>query len=152
MIRYALTCEKGHGFEAWFGSGEAFDRQAETNSVLCPVCGSAEVAKAPMAPHVARRRDEAPTPRKSRKSYAMLRKLRDELTANSDYVGTKFPEEARKIHYDPAQHSWRSHERGGGRARRGRHPGFSPAAPPGRRELGRRRPIFGHLGANAPIK
>ena len=32
----------------------------------------------------------------------MLRKLRAELTANSDYVGPKFPEEARKIHFDEA--------------------------------------------------
>jgi hypothetical protein len=102
MIRYALACEDGHQFEAWFGSADAYDRQAEARSVVCPVCGSTRVEKAPMAPYVARGRAEAPKPQKQRKSYAMLRKLRDELTANSDYVGPKFPEEARKIHYEEA--------------------------------------------------
>jgi hypothetical protein len=103
MIRYALSCAEGHDFEAWFGSSEAFDRQAEARSIACPVCGSAGITKAPMAPHVARRAPEASAQPEPRKSYAMLRKLRAELTANSDYVGPKFPEEARKIHYDEAE-------------------------------------------------
>jgi hypothetical protein len=60
MIRYALTCEEGHGFEAWFGSSDSFDEQAEAHAILCPACGSAEVKKAPMAPHVAKRRPEPP--------------------------------------------------------------------------------------------
>jgi hypothetical protein len=102
MIRYALACEDGHEFEAWFGSAEAYDRQAEARSVVCPVCGNARVEKAPMAPYVAKGRGEVSKPHQHRKSYAMLRKLRDELTANSDYVGQKFPEEARKIHYEEA--------------------------------------------------
>ena len=104
MIRYALACAEGHEFEAWFGSADAYDRQAEARSVVCPVCGSTRVEKTPMAPYVARRRPEqgSPKPEKHRKSYAMLRKLRQELTANSDYVGQKFPEEARKIHYEEA--------------------------------------------------
>ena len=102
MIRYALTCEKGHGFEAWFGSADTYDEQAEAHAILCPACGSAKVNKAPMAPYVAKRREERPTPAPAEqpRSYAMLRKLRAELTANSDYVGPKFPEEARKIHFD----------------------------------------------------
>jgi hypothetical protein len=102
MIRYALACEEGHEFEAWFGSADAYDRQAEARSVVCPVCCSTRVEKAPMAPYVARGRGESRKPQRQRKSYAMLRKLRDELTANSDYVGPKFPEEARKIHYEEA--------------------------------------------------
>ena len=56
-----------------------------------------------MAPHVARHGRPAqsvPAQPEPKRSYAMLRKLRAELTANSDYVGPKFPEEARKIHYD----------------------------------------------------
>lgn len=55
-----------------------------------------------MAPYGARGRQKAAKPPGPRKSYAMLRKLRAELAANSDYVGPKFPEEARKIHYDEA--------------------------------------------------
>src|SRR5262245_44102427 len=104
MILYSLTCEQGHGFEAWFGSSDAYDEQNEAHAILCPACGSAEVKKAPMAPYVAKRRTEAssPPPADRPKPYAMLRKLRAELTANSDYVGARFPEEARKIHFDEA--------------------------------------------------
>lgn len=104
MIRYALACEQGHGFDAWFGSADSYDEQAEAHAILCPNCGSASVSKAPMAPYVAKPRAERPpTPKAERpKTYAMLKKLRAELTANSDYVGPKFPEEARKIHFDEA--------------------------------------------------
>ncbi|MGB6768238.1 MAG: DUF1178 family protein [Methyloceanibacter sp.] len=104
MIRYALACEQGHGFDAWFGSADSYDEQAEAHAILCPNCGSASVSKAPMAPYVAKPRVERPpTPKAERpKTYAMLKKLRAELTANSDYVGPKFPEEARKIHFDEA--------------------------------------------------
>jgi hypothetical protein len=101
VIRYALTCEEGHGFEAWFGSSDTYDEQEEAHAIRCPACGSAEVKKAPMAPYVAKRRPEMP-PADRPKPYGMLRKLRAELTANSDYVGPKFPEEARKIHFDEA--------------------------------------------------
>ena len=101
MIRYALACEQGHGFDAWFGSADSYDEQAEAHAILCPNCGSANVSKAPMAPYVAKPRAERP-PAERPKTYAKLKKLRAELTANSDYVGPKFPEEARKIHFDEA--------------------------------------------------
>ncbi|MGA7371285.1 MAG: DUF1178 family protein, partial [Methyloceanibacter sp.] len=85
MIRYALACEQGHGFDAWFGSADSYDEQAEAHAILCPNCGSASVSKAPMAPYVAKPRAERPpTPKAERpKTYAMLKKLRAELTANS---------------------------------------------------------------------
>ncbi|HYB05308.1 MAG TPA: DUF1178 family protein [Methyloceanibacter sp.] len=104
MIRYALACEEGHGFEAWFDSAASYDEQAVANAITCPSCGSAQVRKAPMAPYVAKRRAETSTPARVDRPqpYAMLRKLRAEFTANSDYVGPKFPEEARKIHFDEA--------------------------------------------------
>jgi len=104
MIRYALVCHRDHAFEAWFASSESYDEQAEANAVVCPDCGSARVAKAPMAPYVAKREPQPrkPEPAERSRPYAMLRKLRDELTANSDNVGEKFPEEARKIHLEEA--------------------------------------------------
>jgi hypothetical protein len=104
MIRYALKCGRGHSFEAWFASSRAYDVQAKARAVACPTCGSIEVDKAPMAPYVPKRGAKAGRPKlaEGRKSTAMLRRLREEMTANSDYVGEKFPEEARKIHFDEA--------------------------------------------------
>src|SRR6202030_1043909 len=63
VIRYALQCEARHGFESWFSNSAAFDRQAARGLVTCPLCGSAKVEKAIMAPALgAGGRDAVPTP------------------------------------------------------------------------------------------
>jgi hypothetical protein len=101
MIRYALACDKGHEFEAWFGSINSYDEQIEACAVICPSCGSAEVHKTPMAPAVKRGKLEpaaAPDPER-RQTYALLKDLKAHLKANAEHVGPAFPEEARKMHY-----------------------------------------------------
>ena len=102
MIRFALVCDQGHEFDAWFASGDAYQDQAETRAVICPSCGSRVVRKAPMAPAVTRRRAEASHDRglsERKKTYAFLKGLRAHLEANAENVGPAFPEEARKMHY-----------------------------------------------------
>lgn len=54
MIRYALTCDSAHEFESWFASSAGFEDQAKRGFVTCPVCNSAKVERAVMAPNVAR--------------------------------------------------------------------------------------------------
>ncbi|HUI12505.1 MAG TPA: DUF1178 family protein [Xanthobacteraceae bacterium] len=141
MIRYALACDQGHSFESWFASSAAYDKQAKRALVTCPVCGSAKVEKAIMAPNLTSsslHREIAvpqppgpspappnapqpplqPTPMPGippKNSVAMmspperelrqkLKELRDHITKNASYVGPRFPEEARKIHYGEAEH------------------------------------------------
>ncbi len=120
MIRYALACAKGHTFESWFPNSAAYDKQAKRGLVACPACGDTKVDKAIMAPKLAgtRKRGAAPAPvvpteapaPESNAPVAMmspperelrqkLKELREHLVKNSDYVGPKFPEEARKMHY-----------------------------------------------------
>ena len=53
MIRYALNCDQGHTFESWFANSAAYDKQAKRGLVACPICGSAKVEKAIMAPNLA---------------------------------------------------------------------------------------------------
>jgi hypothetical protein len=106
MIRFALICDHGHDFDAWFGSGDSYDEQIEARAVRCPGCGSAEVKKAPMAPAVKRGRvapPEAPAARDRKKTYAFLKGLRAHLEANAEHVGPAFPEEARKMHYGESE-------------------------------------------------
>jgi hypothetical protein len=118
VIRYALTCDKRHGFESWFKSSTAYDDQVARGLLLCPVCGSAKVEKAMMAPTVARR-ERPPTPRApaaedkapvalisehERELRSKLKELRDHLIKNADYVGPQFAEEARKMHYGEIEH------------------------------------------------
>jgi hypothetical protein len=108
VIRYALVCSRGHDFEAWFASSAAYGEQQAAGHLTCPACGSAEVDKALMAPSLAggRKKEEkteavrlaAHTGRRKEIMEA-LRKLRKHVTDNADYVGPRFPEEARKIHY-----------------------------------------------------
>jgi hypothetical protein len=113
MIRYRLQCADGHEFEAWFRHSGAYDRQARRGQITCPDCGSTKVEKALMAPSVATARKKAavpapvnsgdqPAPRptpQEQKLVALMRELRQEIVAQADYVGSQFPEEARKIHY-----------------------------------------------------
>jgi hypothetical protein len=131
MIRYALRCAKGHAFESWFPNSAAYDKQAKRGLVTCPACGNTKVEKAIMAPKLSGTRKrgaapavaaspeapapEAPAPAVADTPVAMmspqenelrnkLRELREHLTKNSDYVGKKFPEEARKMHYGEIDH------------------------------------------------
>jgi hypothetical protein len=103
MIKYQLKCGSGCSFEGWFRSSEDFDQQAGAAQLECPACGSPEVSRAIMAPAIVRRADAV---RKSDRASAIseimaeaARRARDYVEKNFDYVGEKFPEEARRIHY-----------------------------------------------------
>jgi hypothetical protein len=117
MIRYALVCAKGHSFESWFQNSAAYDKQAKRNLVTCPACGSAKVEKEIMSPRLAGsgKRAQASVPSSEKTPVAIvspqehelrkkLKELRAHLTQNADYVGQKFPEEARKMHYGEIDH------------------------------------------------
>ena len=62
MIRYALACADRHEFDSWFANSAAFDKQKKRGLVTCPVCGSAKVDKAIMAPRLARADSEEAAP------------------------------------------------------------------------------------------
>jgi hypothetical protein len=109
VIRYNLACNNGHEFEAWFRSSADFDRAAAAGEASCPVCGSTAVDKAIMAPALAgtKKKGEkvslaAPDPR-SQAMREALREFRKKVTENADYVGDRFAEEARKIHYEESE-------------------------------------------------
>ena len=101
MIKYQLTCDANHEFEGWFRNSDDFDVQSDGGLIECPSCGSGDVRKAVMAPAVKRRggsRDARLSAIKNEIIQAAGR-ARDYVEKNFDYVGDKFPEEARKIHY-----------------------------------------------------
>ncbi|MEL7028928.1 MAG: DUF1178 family protein [Pseudomonadota bacterium] len=102
MIKYSLICADNHEFEAWFRDSADYDSQAERKLVECPICGTLEVRKAIMAPSIARGGSGAGDKRMGeiQKEIAKaMTRARDYVEKNFDYVGDKFPEEARKIHY-----------------------------------------------------
>lgn len=119
MIAFDLLCTSGqHRFEGWFASSAEYDRQLSADLICCPVCGSASVSKAVMAPNIARKGNQAPIsapqsskesalavsnqpemPAEIEKAIAELGKLQSRMLENSDWVGNKFADEARAIHY-----------------------------------------------------
>ena len=103
VIEYALMCSNGHRFDAWFGSARAYDEQRARGDVACPVCASGDVDKAVMAPALTRSRSDT-VPLSSGhpdadRLRAAIKALRDKVTSEADYVGDRFAEEARKIHF-----------------------------------------------------
>jgi hypothetical protein len=131
MIRYTLICDNAHEFESWFASSGGFDEQAKRGFVICPVCDSAKVERAVMAPAVARTdrgpRPAVPAPEASAPSpapvpspapapqpaalmgekelafRAMLTALHEHVAANAEPVGKNFAEEALKIHHGESE-------------------------------------------------
>lgn len=128
MIRYALRCDKGHGFESWFQSSAAYDSQRKRKLVSCPTCDSTSIEKAIMAPRLARKgkraEPAAPVPAaaettsepvaarepvalvsaEERELRSKLKELRDFIVSKADNVGKSFPTEARKMHYGEIEH------------------------------------------------
>ena len=129
MIKYQLICDKSHEFEGWFGNSATFESQQESGLLTCPVCGSADVRRALMAPNLAspktRKTDLAeqqpsaqpePQPhpqapqqasaalppaaaRKMQELMSEMRALQTKIREECRDVGNDFAEEARKIHY-----------------------------------------------------
>ena len=131
MIKYQLICDKSHEFEGWFGDSAAFESQQESGLLTCPVCGSADVRRALMAPNLAsaktRKNDLAeqqlsgrprlqpkPQPQasaslppaaahKMHELMSEMRALQTKIREECRDVGDDFAEEARKIHYGKAE-------------------------------------------------
>ncbi|OAF17217.1 DUF1178 family protein [Bradyrhizobium neotropicale] len=131
MIRYALHCDQHHAFESWFQSSSAYDSQIRRKLVTCPICGSAKVDKAIMAPRIVGKKGRgratpppeaaattAPTTTpeatqsgptslmmaQERELRAKLKELRDHIVKNADNVGERFANEARAMHYGDKEH------------------------------------------------
>ena len=106
MIVFDLRCAgQGHVFEGWFGSSDAFESQRARGLVCCPLCGSADVAKAPMAPRVGAKgnRSGELSPATMKKMLREMAALQNRMLEKSEHVGDRFPDEARAIHLGEAE-------------------------------------------------
>jgi len=107
VIKFSLRCDNDHGFEAWFRDSGDYETQNRRGFLECPTCGSSHVSKALMAPNVAtaRKREEVAVATGNavqREVVAKLQAMAREVRKTGEDVGTRFPEEARKIHYGEA--------------------------------------------------
>lgn len=93
MIVFDLRCDRAHVFEAWFGSSEDYENQRARGMIACPLCGSADVGKAVMAPAVGAKGNSSDAD-----GRAALLTAQRKLEAASDYVGGDFAVTARALH------------------------------------------------------
>ena len=127
MIVFDLACRPGgHRFEGWFSSSDDFARQQERGLVACPHCGEADVIKAPMAPAVPRKGNQVPLrapsaaaaapppapanapaiapamPPEVRAALVAMAAAQAQALKSSRWVGSRFAEDARAMHYGEA--------------------------------------------------
>ncbi|MEN3748743.1 DUF1178 family protein [Sphingomonas sp. HF-S3] len=127
MIVFDLKCGTGHVFEAWFGSSTAYEDQRSRGLLACPMCGSADVAKAVMAPNVAAKgnqrsapavpaiqpppaqppapADAPPSPELVKAALATLAQLQAKMLEQSQWVGGSFVSRARAMHAGEEDHA-----------------------------------------------
>ena len=115
MILYELKCSNGHFFEGWFKDSTTYDLQEKRGEVACPICSDISVSKAPMAPAVSTSRKKnnrahQSVPRMEDRAAEIAQevlqaagKMQRYVEENCDYVGDKFADEARAIHYGEAE-------------------------------------------------
>lgn len=107
----SLRCDQGHGFEGWFGSEDDYRTQCDRGLVECPLCGSGQVDRLPSAPRLnllpSKRAEPAsapvattsqPTPEQQSVEALWLRAVHHVMAQTED-VGERFADEARRIHY-----------------------------------------------------
>jgi len=116
VIKYRLGCANAHEFESWFRAIDDYDAQMRDGAIACPLCGLTQIDKLPMAPAVVgsrraeSRRESEQAPMQTGSGSAagtggaaptlnMLRMLKQKIIENSEDVGTRFAEEARKMHF-----------------------------------------------------
>lgn len=118
-----LQCENGHTFEGWFGSEDDYASQNSRLLIQCPVCSSGKIIKRLSAPrlnlHTPRMDSETAEKESSMsvvspgqsvqpgiapQAVASWLEVAKKIIANTTDVGTRFAEEARKMHYGETEH------------------------------------------------
>jgi hypothetical protein len=127
MKVFNLSCEHDHRFEGWFGSSGDYDSQLQSGLLECPMCGSRTIRKLPSAPRLnlsSAGRDSQPDAQRGasqppseavamaaaqpgtgdaiRAAREMMVRMAQFLARNTEDVGERFAEEARRIHYREA--------------------------------------------------
>ena len=101
MIKYTLTCNKGHQFESWFSSSDSFEKLKKNRHLECAVCSSKEIEKSLMAPRITLNSSKKKETLISAQSALEkeIKDLKDKIKKTATDVGENFPTEARAMHY-----------------------------------------------------
>ncbi|MEO1967845.1 MAG: DUF1178 family protein [Sphingomonadaceae bacterium] len=118
MIVFDLSCDQSHGFEGWFRSASDYEDQKDSGLLTCPICGSTKISKAPMAPAIPAKGNRVqepasacpveghftngPMPEEVAKAFQALAAAQQKALTESEWVGDRFAEDARAMHYGEA--------------------------------------------------
>jgi len=94
-----LRCSNGHGFEGWFGSDDEFMDQNGRGLVECPLCADKVVSRMPSAPRLNLSGAREESVQQPVDPQALWLKAVRHVMENTEDVGARFAEEARRIHY-----------------------------------------------------
>jgi hypothetical protein len=106
VIIFDLKCApQGHVFEAWFASNEDYEAQRARGLVSCPLCGAGAVDKAPMAPALGAKGNQADglPPAQMKALLGAMAEAQKQMLSQSEHVGPRFADEARAIHLGDAE-------------------------------------------------
>tara|TARA_X000000950_G_scaffold213441_1_gene256690 strand:- start:56 stop:469 length:414 start_codon:yes stop_codon:yes gene_type:complete len=99
MIVFNLNCSDcNFSFEGWFENTKDYNKQKKQGFVSCPSCNSIQIKKGLMAPNVSKKSNTKIT-KKNNSIASNVKKLKEIIEKEFDYVGDKFTEEAKKIKY-----------------------------------------------------
>src|SRR5689334_22767804 len=101
-----LQCRHAHAFEGWFASEDDFQGQLARGLVECPLCGDREVGKLPTAPRLnlgAKQEKQEVMATADPSLQAEWLKMMRHVMAQTEDVGERFAEEARRIHYGESE-------------------------------------------------
>jgi hypothetical protein len=99
MKVYNLSCELKHRFEGWFSSENDFNSQLAVNHIECPICENRSITRLPSAPRLNLSHASSSQPDPRDQLQAQLLDMVRNVMANTEDVGERFAEEARRIHY-----------------------------------------------------
>ena len=111
-----LRCAQDHRFEGWFASEEDAQSQIARDLVQCPVCGDHAVSRLPSAPRLnlsgasaSAGQPDGAAPAAAADARQALQALQSQylravrrVLAQTEDVGDRFAEEARRMHYQEA--------------------------------------------------
>jgi len=99
MIAYDIKCGRGHIFEGWFATIDAFENQKREKLINCPICGSEEIEKIPSSFAIGGKTKKEKERIQSMAPIQMLQEIQNHIDKYYEDVGPRFTEEALKIHW-----------------------------------------------------
>jgi hypothetical protein len=113
MIVFNLGCTQEHQFEGWFANAADYATQLDQGLLSCPVCGDHKINKRLSAPRLNLSSAASPSEKMPNSVVAQDKptieqmqslwfKVAAQIMRNTEDVGDRFAQEARKIHYNEA--------------------------------------------------